>query len=186
MFTAAADEKKVLVMAVGNVLTGDDGLGPAALASLEAGWDVPHGVTLFEVGTPGIDLTMFIEGYEALILVDALNVKGAPGTMKTYGREALLGGTLPVVMSPHEPTMKEALMRLDFLGTCPREVLLVGVIPQQLEADQTLSPVVRAALPDVVARVVAELTRLGFAPTRKAEPGLVRLWWERTPEQRES
>jgi hydrogenase maturation protease len=174
--------KKIMVMAVGNVLTGDDGVGPCALEALDAGWDFPENVTLFDVGTPGIDLTMFMDGHDAVIIIDAISAKGEAGTVRCYGRDVLLAGKLPVVMSPHEPTIKEALLRLDMMGRCPAHAMLVGIIPERLTTGIGLTDAVRAALPAVLERVITELQWLGAEPTKKAEPRAPKFWWESAPE----
>ncbi|MDX1665321.1 MAG: hydrogenase maturation protease, partial [Candidatus Promineifilaceae bacterium] len=72
---------RVLVAGVGNVLRGDDGFGPAVIQALqEAG--VPDDVRLFESGIGGINLVLeLLEGYEMLILVDAVEREGPPGRL---------------------------------------------------------------------------------------------------------
>jgi hydrogenase maturation protease len=169
---------RICLMGVGNVLVGDDALGPYVLKTIEAGWDLPANVTVFDAGTPGLDLTLFLDGFDALIAVDALQSKGEPGTVKTYGRIGLLSGVLPVVTSPHEPTLREALMRLDMLGRCPRDVVLIGAIPQGCETGAPLSEPMRRAVPVVVAQVLRELERLGSPATPRHAPCTPDVWWE--------
>lgn len=169
----------VCVMAVGNVLTGDDGLGPYVLETLEAMYDFPPEVRLLEVGTPGIDLTMFLEPLDALIVIDAVKADDPPGTVKTYRLAQLLEAPLPIVLSPHEPTLREALMRLELVGSGPRDVLLVGAVPAHLTLGASLSPVVRSAVPTIACTVLQELARLGAAATEKAHPRRPSFWWER-------
>lgn len=169
----------VCLMAVGNVLTGDDGLGPYVLELLDAAYDFPPGVQVIDVGTPGIDLTMFLEPVEALVVIDAVKGDEAPGTVKTFRKADLLKGRLPVVMSPHEPTLREALMRLELVGHGPKDVTVIGAVPAHLTLTESLSPPVKAAVPTVIAAVLAELARLGASPTPKATPRSPVFWWEK-------
>jgi hydrogenase maturation protease len=169
---------RICLMGTGNVLMGDDALGPFVLKSLEAKWELPRNVSVFDAGTPGLDLTLFLDGFDALIAVDALQCKGEPGTVKSYGRIGLLSGALPVVMSPHEPTLREALMRLDMLGRCPSEVVLIGAIPQRCETGTGLSDAVRRAVPVIEAQVLHELERLGSPAAPRHVPCTPDLWWE--------
>ena len=169
---------RILLMAVGNVLTGDDALGPYVLKRIEARWVLPENVTVFDAGTPGLDLTLFIEGFDALVVIDAVKAKGEPGTVKTYGRLGLVSGALPIVTSPHEPSLREALMRLDMIGRCPRDVALVGVIPKSCETGTGLSEPVQRAVPDVEAQVLRELERLGARPTPRVPALPPDIWWE--------
>ena len=172
----------VCLMGIGNVLMGDDALGPFVIECLDANWRFPREVTMVDAGTPGLDLTLFLEGFDALIAIDALKLDGRPGTVRSFRGPQLLAGALPVVMSPHEPTLREALMRLQLLGRGPREVLLVGAIPKTVSTGAALSKVLRLAVPEIEARVVAELTRLGAAPARRRVPLDPDFWWERSPE----
>jgi hydrogenase maturation protease len=171
-------------MGVGNVLTGDDALGPYVLETLEATYDFGLQVQLLDLGTPGIDLTMFLEPVDALIVIDAVKADAAPGTVKTYRKAELLKGSLPVVMSPHEPTLREALMRLELVGHGPKEVLLVGAVPAHLTLGARLSPAVRDQVPAIVGVVLEELARLGAPAQPKATPRRPAFWWER-PERPE-
>jgi hydrogenase maturation protease len=169
----------ICVMAVGNVLTGDDGLGPYVLELLDAGYDFPAEVQLFDVGTPGIDLTMFIEPLDALVVIDAVKADAAPGTVKTYHRSDLLKGSLPLVMSPHEPSLREAMMRLQLTGTGPTDVTLIGAVPAHLTLTESLSPAVKASVPVIIELVLAELARLGVSPTPRPTPRPPVFWWEK-------
>jgi hydrogenase maturation protease len=160
---------------------GDDGLGPSVLARLQAGHDFPPGVALLDAGTPGQDLTLFLEGLRALVVVDALKARGAPGEVRTYRKADLLRHALPQVMSPHEPSLREALLRLELLGNGPREVLLVGAIPARVETGGGLTEPVRCALPQLEALVLQELARLGVPATARPGAAPADLWWEPLP-----
>jgi len=171
--------KHICLMGVGNVLMHDDALGPYVLESLEANYELPPEVTVFDAGTPGLDLTLFLLDFDALIAVDALKGQGAPGEVKTYTRAQLVEGALPITMSPHEPTLREALMRMALVGRGPSDVFLAGAIPEVVKTGTGLSERLRAAVPVIEQHVLRELLRLGatVAPRgarREPEP-----WWER-------
>lgn len=171
---------RIVVLGIGNVLMGDDAAGPHALKLLEAGFEFPAEVAVVEAGTPGLDLTVFLHGVEAALVVDAVHAKGAaPGEIRRYDREAILKGSPVLAMSPHEPGLREALLTMEFGGGGPREVRLLGVVPAGVETGAGLSEPVRAALPRLVEAVVAELTALGAPPRRRARPSQPDLWWER-------
>ncbi len=168
-------------MGVGNVLMGDDALGPKVLKQIEAEYELPADVTVFDAGTPGLDLTLFLDGFDAIVAVDALKAKGVPGEVRTYTKEKLVEGGLPVVMSPHEPTLREALMRLKLLGRGPSDVFLVGAIPQRVETGPGLTYAVESAIPVIVQHVLRELERLGAKVAPRAIPATPDVWWEARP-----
>jgi hydrogenase maturation protease len=170
---------RICLMGIGNVLMGDDALGPYVLASLQAGYVLPPEVAVFDAGTPGLDLTLFLTGCDALVAVDALNGKGLPGEVRAYHRDQLLEGAIPVSLSPHEPTLREALMRMALLGAGPREVLLVGAFPEEVRTGIGLSPRVRAAVPEIERQVLRELARLGATVSERAPRHPPGPWWER-------
>lgn len=171
---------RLLVLGIGNVLMGDDAVGPHALKLLEAGWEFSPEVAMVEAGTPGLDLTVFLHGVETALVVDAVHAEGAaPGEIRRCGREALLAGSTGPAMSPHEPGLREALLTLEVGGGGPREVRLLGVVPLRVETGVGLSEPVRAALPRLVDAVLAELGALGVAFRKRARPLDPDLWWER-------
>lgn len=164
---------------IGNVLMGDDALGPYAVKLIEAGYELPPEVELRELGTPGADLSLLLDGFEAVVVVDTVKLPGAPGEIHLLDKAALLAKRPLLPASPHEPGLREALFALEFHGGAPREVRLVGVIPGAVELEVGLSPAVRAALPAVVAAALAELAALGAPARPRAAPAEPDVWWER-------
>lgn len=172
---------KVAVIGIGNVLTGDDAVGPHVVRVLEARYALPESVQVIDAGTPGYDLTAFLVGMDAAVLVDAVKAKGAAGELRVYEKAELLSRKPILAVSPHEPGVREALLNADFMGVTPPVVRLVGVIPARTDTGIGLSGEVRAALPGAVERVAAELRALGVAVEERVPPLEPDLWWEKRP-----
>jgi hydrogenase maturation protease len=172
---------KTSVLGLGNVLMGDDAFGPYVIQVLEARYSFPEDVTLLDAGTPGLDLVPYLSGVDALIVVDTVLSDDPPGTVKLYDREQLLKHAPQPRLSPHDPSLKEALLTSEFSGDGPREVLLLGVIPQATELGVGLSPPVKAALETAAEAVVAELKRLDHEVDPRPAPVQPEVWWERKP-----
>lgn len=168
---------RVVVAGLGNVLVGDDALGPWVVRTLEARFELPPSVTVIE-GTPGNDLVPHLMGADAVIVADTVTTRGAPGTIVRYRRDEILRTPPALRVNPHQPGLKDSLFTLELLGEAPGEVLLVGVIPEVLETGLGLSPSVRAAVDRVVDEVVRELARLGLPATPRADAPPVHPWWE--------
>jgi hydrogenase maturation protease len=172
---------KARVLGLGNVLLGDDALGPTVAHRLAAGWSFPEGVEVLDLGTPGLDLIPYVTGVDVVVLVDTVKAAAPPGSLRVYGREDILRHPPGPRLSPHDPGVKEALLTAALMGEAPREVRLVGVVPERVDTGIGLSPALRAALPVVEAAVVAELQRLGLTPQPVVVPADPQLWWEAAP-----
>jgi hydrogenase maturation protease len=171
---------RIVVLGIGNVLMGDDAVGPHLVKLLEAEWEFPPEVSVVEAGTPGLDLTVFLHDVAAAVVVDAVHARGAaPGEIRRYDREALLAKSPVMAMSPHEPGLREALLTLDFTGGGPRQVRLIGIVPGAVETGAGLSEAVRGALPALLEAVLSELAAMGAAPRQRVRPSEPDLWWER-------
>src|SRR6476659_8714525 len=81
MTDGEAPRPRVLIAGVGNIFLGDDGFGVEVVQRL-AQRPLPDGVRVVDFGIRGLDLTFaLLDGYEAVILVDAVPRGGVPGTL---------------------------------------------------------------------------------------------------------
>lgn len=96
----------ILVIGMGNILKGDDGLGVYALRALAE--DPPAGAELLELGTSLSDCFSVIEGYDVIVALDAVMAGGTPGSLYRLSRRELVraghGG-----LSLHECELLDAL-----------------------------------------------------------------------------
>ena len=74
--------RSLLVLGLGNVLCGDDGLGVAAVEALARSYRPSEGMRLLDGGTLGLALMSYIEESEDLILVDAIRADAPPGSSR--------------------------------------------------------------------------------------------------------
>ena len=153
---AATGQKPVLVLCVGNLLMRDDGVGVHAARRLAA-IDLPAHVELFEGGTAGLDLLDVIADRRKLVLVDAVNAPGTPGTVVHQPLARRPGPASFAGHSLHHLGMLEVLDTAHHLGNAPSEVVVVGVVPCVIAPGLELSPDVEAALPMVVRLVQEEI-----------------------------
>jgi hydrogenase maturation protease len=166
------------VLGLGNVLMGDDALGPTVIARLRAAYHLPDDVEFEDLGTPGLDLHPHLAGRTALIIVDTVRADEPPGSLRCYRKEEILRHAPGPRLSPHDPGLKDALLWLQFSGEEPEEVLLVGVVPASTEGEVGLSEAVAAAVPAAERAVLEELARLGHVVRRREPPAEPDLWWE--------
>lgn len=170
--------KPIRVLGVGNVLMGDDGLGPFVVRVIEARYQLPAHVELIDAGTPGLDFTPFLADAEAVIVVDTVAGDDPPGTLRRYDMAQLLASPPPARINPHQPGLREALMAAELTDTTPPHLAVIGVVPQSVETSSRLGPIVRAAVPAVIEAVLAELNQLGVTATERTDPLEPDIWWE--------
>jgi hydrogenase maturation protease len=173
---------RISVLGMGNVLMGDDGAGPYAVATFTARYQVPGDVTLLDIGTPGLDLVPHLSQVDTLLLVDTVRSDAEPGSIRTYDKTTLLRAKLPPRLSPHDPAVGQCLAMLEIAGCGPREVQLIGIVPQRTAFGPGLSQPVQNAIPSVVERIADELRARGVGVEARTSPHAPDLWWERPAE----
>lgn len=170
--------KKVLVVGVGNVLQGDDGFGVEVVKRLAGREDLPSGVTVLETGIGGMTLVQeLFNGYDTLIVVDAVDRGGAPGTTYLLEAEVPNLAELPYeqredfLSDMHLATPSRAFVMSKALGVLPPSVYILGCQPQVIEdLILGLSEPVERAIEPAIERLIHELQRLtGEAVTAASE-----------------
>ena len=159
-----------VVACFGNVLRADDGVGPAVAEALLA-QPLPPGVRVLEVGIGGIHLVQeLMTGIDVLLVVDAVDLGRAPGSVVVQRPEVLDVSTLSAarrrdeLADMHLAIPARALMVALGLGVLPATTLVVGVQTTDTEEPRYgLSAVAAAAVP-VAVREVRRLLAL-HAPT---------------------
>ncbi len=161
------EAEHTLVLGLGNPLMGDDGLGLRALARLRQEWAV-EGVELVDGGTWGMNLLPLIEDAGRVLLLDAIDVGAAPGTLVELERDQI-PRLFARKLSPHEIDLREVLALAELRGTLPETVAL-GIQPRDVELGTELTPEVAAQVDGLLERVVARLRAAGHTCRRVADP----------------
>jgi hydrogenase maturation protease len=158
----------LLVLGIGNVLMGDDGVGVHAVRALAAARDdgtgLPPGCDVVDGGTSGLSLLPLVTRASSLIVVDALDVGSRPGTVHTLTGSALYGKGRS--LSVHEVGAGDLLAAARLTGGLPEDVVLVGVQVARVAPGCELSPPVRDALPEVMRMVTARSSCGQVSPVR--------------------
>jgi hydrogenase maturation protease len=158
---------RVLVLGIGNLVMSDDGVGVKVVQQLQREYSFADNVEIMDGGTLGLDLLPMLEGVDHLIVVDAVETGGKPGSCVR-----LTGEELPVALetkiSPHQMGLKDLLSVARLLGHSPGEMVLIGVQPGSIEMDTELTAEVAAVLQVLVDNVLDELGKIGIACGRRA------------------
>lgn len=132
-------DPKILIVGVGNILHGDDGFGVEVARRL-AEREMPPGVTVAETGIGGMHLVHeLMAGFDALIVIDAVDHGRPPGTVLVITPEVLDVTLLPVeqrhdlMADMHLATPELALMVAKAVGVLPERTMMVGCQPFEIE-----------------------------------------------------
>ncbi|MFF1838811.1 hydrogenase maturation protease [Streptomyces sp. NPDC058231] len=162
MNAPAQDRPRTLVAGIGNIFLGDDGFGVETVRALSS-HRLPGHVEVADIGVRGVHLAyQLLDGYDTLVLIDATERGGAPGTL--YLIEADQPGTVEpenALLDGHRMTPDAVLALLGTLcaGTGavpPGRILVVGCEPDGVDEGIGLSAAVAAAVPQAV-RMVLDL-----------------------------
>lgn len=169
--------ERILVLGLGNVLLGDEGIGVWVAEALKRRFTFPDSVTILDGGTLGLNLLPWLDGVERLLLIDAVTFGRAPGEIvRLEGEEVPVA--LDIKISPHQIGVQDLLAAARLMGSEPPHVVLWGMEPECLNPGTDFSPRVKEALPRLQAEVLEELGRWGVRgkPLPDAAPPPV--WWE--------
>jgi hydrogenase maturation protease len=144
----------VLVAGIGNIFLSDDGFGVEVVSRL-AHTPLPAGARAEDFGIRGVHLAYeLLDGYDGLILVDAVPMGEVPGTVAVMAPED--DGPLDpdhgcAGFDAHSMSPEVVLGTLRRLGGSVDRIYVVGCQPACLDEGMGLSPVVAAAVDDAVA-----------------------------------
>jgi hydrogenase maturation protease len=164
----AVATQSILIMGVGNLLMGDEGVGVHAVRRLEERpW--PSGVTLLDGGTGGFHLLSHLGDCDILIMIDATLDDRPPGTVSVI--QPRYASDFPRALSAHDIGLKDLIDSAAILGILP-EVRLVTISVAAVQPMQmTMSPDVEASLPHVAAAVTNLVSDLRGTSRSSQSPG---------------
>jgi hydrogenase maturation protease len=144
---------RTLIAGIGNIFNGDDGFGVEVAQRLDD-WAMPNDVRVEDFGIRGLHLALeLLEGYDLLVLVDAMDLGEPPGTvvMVEPGDDEDAGP-----LDAHRMDPQAVLAKVAELGGEIGRVLVVGCQPADVDEGIGLSTPVAAAV-DVAAQMVEDL-----------------------------
>jgi hydrogenase maturation protease len=145
----------VLILGIGNVLMGDEGVGVRVVERLQE-TTLPEGVECLDGGTGSFVLLEPMQKASRVILIDA-TVDGAPaGTVRRL--QPRYSTEYPRTLTAHDIGLKDLLDAFYLLGQQPEVTLFAVSIEPLQDLSVELSPEVNAIVPDVARAVLAEAT----------------------------
>src|SRR5208337_862039 len=145
---------KTLVLGLGNVLMGDEGIGVYVVRAVEQ-HPLPAGVECLDGGTGGFTLLEPLEDADRIVLIDAASDGNPPGTVTRTTPK--FSRDYPPTLTAHDIGVKD-LLDVFYIQGGARDVVLyaIAIDPQQ-PIRMSLSDVGTKAAEEAVERILAEL-----------------------------
>ena len=157
---------KVLILGIGNILFGDEGIGVHLSNYLKVNYafkSPTHTLQIIDGGTLAQGLIPLITEQDFVILLDCINADNASvGDVFAFDFNAV-----PLNVNwqgtAHEVEMLQTLKMIEMLGDLP-QIKIIATIPHILESDTTfeLSPTIQKSAITMQNEVFKILENLGF------------------------
>ena len=148
---------RIVVIGVGNLLLRDEGIGIHVVQALQE-MGLPADIQLIDGGTSP-DLIAYTRAGDKMVIVDAARAGGEPGTVYRF-----LPGDFAAkrvgLASAHDIGVVENLTLMSLAGNQPRETVIIGVEPAEIDWGTELSPVLRSKLPEIIRAVLKEISSI--------------------------
>ncbi len=146
--------KPYLILGVGNLLLKDEGVG-VHVVDLLLKRKLPDYIEVLDGGTSGADLVDVIANRAKVVVIDATEGDGEPGTLYRFTVHDLVR-RVGSVGSLHEFGFLESYLMSVQLKCPPAEVVIIGVQPNDVHLGLELSQSVTNQLPKVIELVLYE------------------------------
>jgi hydrogenase maturation protease len=143
--------KPVLLLGIGNILMGDEGVGVHAIEQVK-NFELPEWMDILDGGTGGFHLLEYFEKYKHVVMIDAtLDDKGAGKWRKIKPRYA---NDFPRAMSTHDIGLKDLVSALHLSGRLPEISLYVISIASIQQQGIYLTDEVSKGLDEVLTDII--------------------------------
>lgn len=166
-----SEAEVICVLGIGNVLWADEGFGVRCIEALQRRYEFAPHVQLIDGGTQGLYLIQHVQAATRLLIFDAIDYGLTPGTLKLVENDDVPRFMGAKKMSLHQTGFQEVLMLALLTEQYPKQVLLIGCQPEELEDyGGSLRPRVKQALEDALAHGVDTLRQWGARPVPRTAP----------------
>jgi len=152
--------KKVIILGIGNLLLKDEGVGIHLIQLLEKE-SLPPGVELVDGGTSTLDILPLLKEADKIIVVDAMQARGEPGSIYRCRPQDLIPSE-DAPMSLHHIDFVQALKMAQLLGDdLESRTIIFGVEPQEIGWEIGLTPPLAEKMPLLKQLVLEEVLKTG-------------------------
>lgn len=149
---------QTLIVGCGNLLRGDDGVGPVLIRHI-LDYDLPPHIQVVDGGTAGMDVAFRMRGMDRVILIDAAQTDSEPGSIyRVPGSEVenlppLAGLHLHAFRWDHALAFARWLLKDEY----PTDITVYLIEAANIDFGDALSAPVTAAMNEVIQMLLTEL-----------------------------
>ena len=160
-----SSDPNVLVLGLGNILMEDEGIGVHVARHLEDNYQFDPKIEIVDGGTSGLDLLPFFSSDRHVLLIDAVDLHMAPGTVGVLENDDILAQLDPK-MSLHHLGLGDLISVSELVDRKPRQMALLGIQPESMEnLDLEMTTTVKAVFNKVVKGALDILSDWGVSAT---------------------
>jgi hydrogenase maturation protease len=162
---------KVLLLGIGNLLFGDEGIGVHFINYIgeKYRFEGEPQLDIVDGGTLAQRLIPIIVEYDQVVIIDTINAPGVEAGEVYFFNFDAVPDAVDWQGSAHEVEMLQTLNMMDLAGDRP-PTMIMGVVPTVIEATEfSLSEGVSAAVPLMESTLLEYLKNIGIKAVKKAE-----------------
>lgn len=148
--------KKVVILGLGNILFKDEGIGVHIVKELEKK-ALADDIELIDGGTASLGVLTSLRNIDKVVIIDALKLGKEPGTVYRIDKQNIESRLETVNLSLHQISLLEALAIAKKLNTLPKEIVLIGVEPSQIDWGLEVTDTIKERIPKIIKLVSKEM-----------------------------
>lgn len=157
--TTFVSKPKILIIGIGNTLLQDEGIGVHIIKELQK-MNLPDNIYLIDGSSGELHLMEYMnKGIDKVMLIDAIKGGRVPGTTFRLSPTEIMT-TTKHIYSLHQTELIEIFKMIDVFVRKPREIVIMGVVPKEIEWGLTLSPELQGKIPQIIRVIFDEIEKI--------------------------
>ena len=151
-----ADNQKVVILGVGNILLRDEGVGIHVIHALRDSLLPPGAKVEIIDGGTSPNVLYLLDGADRLIVIDAVVGGSEPGTIYRFQANDIAVEDKRI-LSIHQMGLLESLEMMEHMESKPKDTVIIGVEPKEMGWGLELSSKLKQKIPQIVEVVLEEI-----------------------------
>jgi hydrogenase maturation protease len=144
---------KIKIIAVGNDLYGDDGIGKAVISELIQMPEMKD-IEMIDGNTDALGLIDHFENTGHVIIIDAAQMGEKPGTVKVFNKDNAKLNIKMDHLTVHGISLAETFDIAQTVDKLPEKVTIIGVEPQNIGITEKLSDTAKQSIPNIISHII--------------------------------